>query len=79
VVDTRSDKAIHENLSALSQRERDVLLLIGRGFSNHEIANHLHLSEGTIRNHVTQILSKLYLRDRTQAALWAKQNLPGTP
>jgi DNA-binding NarL/FixJ family response regulator len=73
-----ADKAIPENLSALSQRERDVLLLIGRGFSNREIANHLHLSEGTVRNHVTQVLSKLYLRDRTQAALWAKQHLPGT-
>jgi DNA-binding NarL/FixJ family response regulator len=64
------------NLAELSQRERNILLLIGRGFSNREIATHLHLSEGTVKNHVSQVLSKLQLRDRTQAALWTKQHLP---
>lgn len=63
------------NLTELSQRERGILLLIGRGFSNREIASHLHLSEGTVKNHVTQVLSKLQLRDRTQAALWTIQHL----
>lgn len=63
------------SLSELSQRERGILLLIGRGLSNREIANHLHLSEGTVKNHVTQVLSKLQLRDRTQAALWTKKHL----
>jgi DNA-binding NarL/FixJ family response regulator len=59
----------------LSPRERDVLLLIGQGYSNREIAARLFISEGTVKNYVTQVLSKLELRDRTQAALWATQNL----
>jgi DNA-binding NarL/FixJ family response regulator len=64
------------SLAELSPRERSILLLIGRGLSNREIASHLHLSEGTVKNHVTQVLSKLQLRDRTQVALWTKQYLP---
>jgi DNA-binding NarL/FixJ family response regulator len=60
----------------LSDRERQVLQLIRQGHSNREIAKTLHLSEGTVRNHVSQILSKLQVRDRTQAALWAAQHLP---
>jgi DNA-binding NarL/FixJ family response regulator len=59
----------------LSPRERDVLQLIGQGYSNREISDRLHISAGTVKNHVTQILSKLQLRDRTQAALWSIQNL----
>jgi DNA-binding NarL/FixJ family response regulator len=59
----------------LSPRERDVLRLIGQGHSNREISDRLHISAGTVKNHVTQILSKLRLRDRTQAALWSIQNL----
>jgi DNA-binding NarL/FixJ family response regulator len=59
----------------LSPRERDVLQLIGQGYSNREISDRLHISAGTVKNHVTQILSKLQLRDRTQAALWSMQNL----
>jgi DNA-binding NarL/FixJ family response regulator len=59
----------------LSPRERDVLQLIGQGYSNREISDRLHISAGTVKNHVTQILSKLRLRDRTQAALWSIQNL----
>jgi DNA-binding NarL/FixJ family response regulator len=58
-----------------SQRERDVLKLIGQGYSNREISETLHISSGTVKNYVTQILSKLQLRDRTQAALWSIQNL----
>ena len=60
----------------LSPRERDVLRLIGQGYSNREISDRLYISAGTVKNHVTQILSKLQLRDRTQAALWSIQNLP---
>jgi DNA-binding NarL/FixJ family response regulator len=59
----------------LSPRERDVLQLIGQGYSNREISDQLHISAGTVKNRVTQILSKLQLRDRTQAALWSIQNL----
>lgn len=66
-------------LDPLSDREHQVLQLIRQGHSNREIATSLHLSEGTVRNHVSQILSKLQVRDRTQAALWATQYLPDIP
>jgi DNA-binding NarL/FixJ family response regulator len=59
----------------LSLREREVLRLIRQGYNNREIAGNLNLTEGTIKNYVTHVLNKLQLRDRTQAALWAKQNL----
>jgi DNA-binding NarL/FixJ family response regulator len=57
----------------LSPRERDILKLLGTGASNKEIADRLCLAEGTVKNHVTSILTKLDVRDRTQAALRAKQ------
>ncbi|MGD1860440.1 MAG: response regulator [Leptolyngbyaceae cyanobacterium] len=55
----------------LTPREREVLALIGQGANNREIAQALFLSEGTVKNHVTNILGRLGLRDRTQAALIA--------
>lgn len=55
----------------LSEREKDVLKLIAVGMSNAEIAEKLYLSEGTIRNHITSIFSKLAVSDRTQAAVLA--------
>jgi DNA-binding NarL/FixJ family response regulator len=63
--------------SRLSKRELEVLTLIGQGKNNQEIAEVLHLSDGTVRNYVTRILSQLDLRDRIQAVLWAKQYLIG--
>ncbi|ACC85276.1 response regulator transcription factor [Nostoc punctiforme] len=59
----------------LSKREIGVLKLVGQGRNNQEIAQELHLSEGTVKNYVTQILNKLEMRDRIQAALWSQQNL----
>ena len=59
----------------LSPREKDVIRLLGQGKNNKEIAETLHLSQGTVRNHISRILSGLGLRDRTQAALWAQKNL----
>jgi len=56
---------------ALTDREWDVLSELAKGFTNSEIAEHLHLSEGTVRNHVSAILTKLNLTDRTQAAILA--------
>lgn len=56
---------------ALTDREWDVLSEVAKGFTNSEIAERLHLSEGTIRNHVSAILTKLNLTDRTQAAILA--------
>lgn len=58
-------------LSQLSNRELEVLAQIGRGRSNKEIAAALHLVEGTVKVHVTNILSKLGVADRTQAVLTA--------
>jgi DNA-binding NarL/FixJ family response regulator len=60
-------------LSGLSEREREVLRLIARGASNKEIAAALFLAEGTVKNHVTSILTKLDVSDRTQAALRARE------
>lgn len=55
----------------LSERELDVLRLLGRGLTNSEIAERLFLSDGTVRNYVSAILSKLGVADRTQAAVLA--------
>ncbi|MEU6799480.1 response regulator transcription factor [Streptomyces neyagawaensis] len=57
---------------ALSPREVDILRLVARGRTNREIATQLYLSEGTVKNHISRILSRLALRDRTQAALRAR-------
>ena len=58
----------------LTEREREILALIAHGESNREIGETLFITEGTVKNHVSNILSKLGLRDRTQAALWAREH-----
>ena len=66
--------SVEEGAAALlSRTERKVTLLVGRGLSNKEIAEKLCLSEGTVRNNLSTVLSKLALRDRTQLAIWAVQ------
>jgi DNA-binding NarL/FixJ family response regulator len=57
----------------LTDREYEVLRYIARGSNNREIGEALFITEGTVKNHVSSILSKLGLRDRTQAALWARE------
>ncbi len=58
-------------LDQLTAREREVLALLGRGLSNRDLASALFVAEKTVKTHVSSILSKLHLTDRTQAALFA--------
>jgi len=57
-----------------TEREQEILELVGQGLSNKEIAEKLYLSEGTVRNYVTVLLEKLNLRDRTQLAIFYLKN-----
>ena len=65
----------HENDNALveplTRREMDILALMAEGLSNSAIASRLHLSEGTVKNHISSIYGKLGINDRTQAVLFA--------
>ena len=68
----RSDDRNGEEIyTELTEREMDVLKLIARGYSNNQIAEELVISENTVKGHVSNILSKLHLVDRTQAAVYA--------
>jgi len=71
VVSGRQSEPASVLTAKLSEREVDVLSLLARGFTNADIAAQLHLSEGTVRNHVSTIFAKLDVNDRTQAAVIA--------
>jgi DNA-binding NarL/FixJ family response regulator len=75
VASNPTQSTIPPELAQLSPREREVLRLIASGANNREIAQTLYISERTVKNHVTSILSRLGLRDRTQAALFASSFL----
>lgn len=68
---------VRDQVEPLTQRELDVLRLLADGATNHEIARHLSLTDGTVKNYISTLLGKTGLRDRTQLAIWAiRQGLP---
>ncbi|MDE3723314.1 response regulator transcription factor [Nocardiopsis sp. N85] len=73
VGDARED-AVPRSGGALTDREVQVLRLVAGGATNREIAGALHLSEGTVKNHLSRILTRLGLRDRTHAAVHARDH-----
>ncbi|MEW1632258.1 response regulator transcription factor [Streptomyces sp. NPDC089173] len=66
-------------ITALTDREREILTVIGQGWSNTEIATRLHLAESTVKTHVTRILAKTGCRDRVQAVILAYDTRLVTP
>jgi NarL family two-component system response regulator LiaR len=70
----RTENQVDDNMyTALTERETDVLMLVANGHPNSQIAEELVISENTVKGHVSNILSKLHLADRTQAAVYAWQ------
>ncbi|MEA2461728.1 MAG: hypothetical protein QOH90_1905 [Actinomycetota bacterium] len=76
------NRSTPERLTALTDREREVLELVGRGMSNAEIAEHLVMSPATAKTHVSRIMTKLHVRDRAQLVVLAYESgliTPGSP
>jgi len=71
--------AAKEVFAALTRREMEILELLGQGLRNREIAARLYLSEKTVKNHISNILAKLHVNDRTEAALLASRHGLGDP
>jgi DNA-binding NarL/FixJ family response regulator len=71
---TGPQKSAAKDLSALTDREREVLALVGVGKSNHEIASELFVSPATVKTHVSRVMSKLYAHDRAQLVVAAYES-----
>jgi len=69
-----SPSLAHVMIGELTEREHEILHELARGANNREISERLFITEGTVKNHVSNILSKLGLRDRTQAAIYAREH-----
>ena len=63
-----------EKIEALTKRELEVLLFLAKGMFNKEIAEKMHISERTVKNHISSIFKKIDVADRTQAAVFAIKN-----
>lgn len=68
------DRAQRRPLDELTQRERDVLTLVGKGLANKQIAWRLGITEKTVKAHLGSIFDRLGVQDRTQAAIWAQKH-----
>ncbi|MEU5258759.1 response regulator transcription factor [Amycolatopsis sp. NPDC021455] len=78
LIETAADRHVTRGetlarLAALTPRETDIVACLGGGMSNARIAARIHLSEGTVKNHISQILAKLHCTNRTQAGLLAQR------
>jgi DNA-binding NarL/FixJ family response regulator len=73
-----AERAGRDSSADLSEREREVLALVGQGLPNKQIAHKLQISEKTVKAHLTRIFRELGVDDRTQAALWAREHLDGS-
>ncbi len=61
------------SVEPLTERECEILALVAQGASNRQVAERLYVTEGTVKNHMSSVLSKLGVRDPTQAVLKAKE------
>lgn len=71
ILDTAAEDMAKDRLESLTGREREILARVAEGMSNKEIASFFHISERTVKNHLSNIYRKLEVSDRTQAAILA--------